>query len=73
MIPLMSCTNFQLRGLILIKRGWWIGQHWREPNGAMVRSFHGPNHEFQPNPPDGIMMLTREQMMEELTRTNISK
>lgn len=58
-----------MRILVLIKKGWWIGTHWKtlSPDGKVSKfnsiSFHGPEGEFQPNAPADVLAMTRSQMV----------
>ena len=64
-----------MRVLVLMKKGWWLGQNWRVmlPGGQVSRfnavSFHGPKGEFQPDPPAEVLSMTRREMVEFLFLT----
>ena len=59
-----------MRILVLLKKGWWLGTHWRvlNPDGRISRfnaiSFHGPKGEFQPYAPADVLAMTRTQMVD---------
>ena len=66
-----------MRIIVLIKKGWWLGTHWKvlNPNGQPGRfnaiSFHGPKGEFQPHAPAEVLAMTRSQMVDFLLPNSV--